>query len=227
MNSGAICDGSNNTFLSCNAQLQPGQSLISGFIALGTCVVINNYNQLMVASTIPSFNSSGLTPSTGSGEGTIWEFDSLGNIIPSAGTYNMVSKIDAELSSLESIVSSNTSSINTLLSGGTVFTSSGSYTIPSNVTTLTIEAMGGGSGGSGGGTGSYGAWAGGGGGGSGALEKITIPATSGQVIDFTIGVGGAGAGGAGSGGNGTATTITMYGQTILTANGGLHDFIFI
>jgi len=46
--------------------------------------------------------------------------------------------------------------------------------------------MGGGGGGSSGGTGSDSAWAGGGGGGSGALEKITIPATSGQVIDFTI-----------------------------------------
>jgi len=56
------------------------------------------------------------------------------------------------------------------------------------------------------------------------LEKITIPATSGQVIDFTIGVGGVGVGGSGGGGsgdNGTAATVTMYGQTILTANGGL------
>jgi len=69
--------------------------------------------------------------------------------------------------------------------------------------------------------GSDGAWVGGGGG-SGALEKITIPVTSGQVIDFTIGVGGAGgAQPSQSGGNGTATTITMYGQTLLTANGGL------
>jgi len=64
------------------------------------------------------------------------------------------------------------------------------------------------------------------GGGSGALEKMTIPVTSRQVIDFTIGAGGAGgAGGAQptqSRGNGTSTTVTtMYGQTLLTANGGL------
>jgi len=129
----------------------------------------------MVASNVTSFNISGLTPSTGSREGTILEFDSSDNIIPSAGTYNTVSKIDTELSSLQS----NTSDITTLLSGGTVFTALGSYNVPSNVTTLTIEAMGGGGGGSGGGTGSDGAWAGGGGGGgSGALEKITIPSTS-------------------------------------------------
>jgi len=157
-------------------------------------------------------NISSLTPSTGRGEGTILDFDSSGNRIPSAGTYNMVSKIDTELSSLQSSVTTNTSDITTLLSGGTISTASGSYTVPSNVTTLTIEAMKGDGGGSGGGTGSDGAWAGGGGGGSGALEKITIPATSGQVIDFTVGVGRAGGGGAGSGGNGT--TITMYGQTI-------------
>jgi len=62
------------TFLGCNVQLQPGQNSISGSIALGTGVVINNSNQLMVASTITSFNISGLTPSTGSGEGTVLEF---------------------------------------------------------------------------------------------------------------------------------------------------------
>jgi len=90
-----------------------------------------------------------------------------------------------------------------------------------NVTTIIIEAMGGGGGGSSCGTGSDGAWAGGGRGGSGALEKITIPVTSEQVLDFTIGVGGAGgAEPTQSGGNGTSTTITMYGQTLLAANGG-------
>jgi len=59
-----------------------------GSIALGSGVVISNNNQLMVASIITSFNISGPTTSTGTGEGTILEFDSAGNIIPSAGTYN-------------------------------------------------------------------------------------------------------------------------------------------
>jgi len=76
----------------------------------------------MVASNVEIFNISGLTSSTGSGEGTILEFDSSGNIIPSAGTYNTVSKIDTELSSLQGGVTTNTSDIATLLSGGTVFT---------------------------------------------------------------------------------------------------------
>jgi len=146
------------------------------------------------------------------------EFNSSANIIPSAGTYNTVSKIDTEISSLQSSVTTNTSDITTLLSGGTVFTTSGSYIVPSNVATITIEAMGGGGGGSSAGTGSDGAWAGGGGGASGALEKISIPVTIRQVIDFTIGVGGAQP--TQSGGNGIATTVTMYGQTLWTANRG-------
>jgi len=50
-------------------------------------------------------------------------------------------------------VTTNTSDITTLLSGGTLFTESGSYTVPSNVTTLTIEAIGGGGGGGGAGSG--------------------------------------------------------------------------
>jgi len=82
--------------------------------------------------------------------------------------------------------------------------------------------MGGGGGVSSAGTGSESAWDGGGGGGSGALEKITIHVTGRQVINFTIGVGGAvGAQPDQSRGNGIATTVTMYGQTLLTAKGGL------
>jgi len=46
--------------------------------------------------------------------GTILQFDSGGNIAPSAGTYNTVSKIDTELPSLSSSVSTNTSDISSL-----------------------------------------------------------------------------------------------------------------
>jgi len=75
-NSGGICEtGSNNTFLGANTALAPGQQWISESIALGEGVVTDS-NQLMVASNVNSFNISGLTPSTGSREGTILEFDS-------------------------------------------------------------------------------------------------------------------------------------------------------
>jgi len=223
-NSGGSCEtGSNNTFLGTNTQFKPGQSAFNGSIALGSNAIISDYNQLMVASTITLFNISGLSASTGSGEGTILEFESLGNLIPSAGTYNSMSKIDTELSSLQSSVSLNTSDINTLLAGGTLFTTpgSGSYTVPSNVTTLVIEAMGAGGGG-GVSTSNSGSapWQGGGGGSSGILQKITIPATSGQVISFNIGTGGLGETPTTAGESGGETTVLMYGQTISTCLGG-------
>jgi len=224
-NSGGSCEsGSNNTFLGTNTQFQPGISSISGSIGLGSNAVITKDNQFIVASNVTSFNISGLTASTGTGAGTILEFDSSGNIIPSAGTYNTVSSIDTEFSSLQSSVSSNTSNINTLLAGGTIFTTpgSGSYTVPSNVTTLVIEAMGAGGGG-GVSTSNSGSdpWQGGGGGSSGVLQKITIPAMSGQVISFNIGTGGAGETPTSDGGSGGETTVLMYGQTILTCSGGV------
>jgi len=221
-NTGKSCEqGSNNTFVGANAQLQPGQTLFTRSIALGAGVEITNSDQFVVASNVTSFIIPGLTASTGTGEGTILDFDSSGNIIPSAGTYNTVSKIDTELSSLQSSINTNTSDINTLLSGGTLFTASGSYTVPSNVTTLVIEAMGGGGGGAASsGPNTSGPWNGGGGGGSGVLQKITIPATSGQVINFTIETGGTAGTPSVSPSNGSITTVTMYGQTILNADGG-------
>jgi len=204
-NSGGGCvSGSNNTFLGANTQFT-GATYIVGSIALGEGATVTQENQLMVASNIAFFNISGLV--SGTGTRTILEFDSSGNIAPSVGTYNTVSKIDTELSSLQSSVNTNTSDINTLLSGGTLFTTSGSYTVPSNVTTLTIEAIGGGGGGAGSGSGSSstGPWSGGGGGSSRCLQKITTPVASGQVIDFTIGSGGSGGAPESSGSDGGTT----------------------
>jgi len=190
--SGGSCEsGLNNTFLGAYTQFKPSISSINGSIGLGYDVVIDDYNQFMVALNISSFNIS--------------------------------SKIDTEFSSLQSSVSSNTSNINTLLAGGTIFTTpgSGSYTVPSNVTTLVIEAMGA-EGGGGVSTSSSGSapWQGGGGGSSGVLQKITVPATSGQVISFNIGTGGAGETPTSARESGGETTILMYGQTILTCSGG-------
>jgi len=93
-NAGGGCEqGSNNTFLSANTQFTGG-TYMNGSIGLGEGAIVSGYNQFMVASNITSFNISRLTASTGTGEGTILEFDSSGNIIPSAGTYNTVSSID-------------------------------------------------------------------------------------------------------------------------------------
>jgi len=100
---GKSCEeGSNNTFVGANVQLTPGQSYFSGSIGLGSGTIVSNSNQFVVASNVTSFIMPGLTTSTGTGEGTILEFDSSGYIIPSAGTYNTVSKIDTAISALQS-----------------------------------------------------------------------------------------------------------------------------
>jgi len=83
INSGPSCvTGGNNTFLGYNT-LMYGTNYIVGSIALGANAKITFYNQLMVAP-ITQFNMPGLTPSTGTSAGTILEFDSAGNIIPTA-----------------------------------------------------------------------------------------------------------------------------------------------
>jgi len=70
---------------------------ITGSIALGEGATVSKENQLMVVPNITSFNISGLTTSTGTGTGTILEYDSTGNVLPTAGTYNTVSKIDTAI----------------------------------------------------------------------------------------------------------------------------------
>jgi len=85
---------------------------------LGAGTIVTNSDQFIVASNINSFIIPGLTQLTGSGEGIILEYNSSGNIIPSAGTYNIVSKIDTELSSLHSSLNTNTSDISTGIDGG-------------------------------------------------------------------------------------------------------------
>jgi len=107
-NAGGGCKqgSNNNTFLGTITQFMGGTYMNSS-IGLGEGVIVSGYNQFMVALNITSFNISGLAASTGSGEGTILEFDSAGNILPSVGTLNSVSKIDSAVSTLQSYVVSN------------------------------------------------------------------------------------------------------------------------
>jgi len=70
----------------------------NGLIALGAGAVITNYNQLMVVTNVTAFNMTGLAASTGTGAGTILEFE--GNILPTAGTYKTVSAIDTVIASI-------------------------------------------------------------------------------------------------------------------------------
>lgn len=93
-------------------------------------------------------------------------------------------------------------------------TTSGSWTVPAGVFGVLVEAWGGGGGGSGNASNQIGPC-----GGGGAYGAAWASVTPGQVIDFTIGAGGAGgAYGGNAGGNGGATSVT--GALTMTVDGG-------
>jgi len=86
MVAGSICSGrSNNTFLGSNTDFPPRVGYKNGSIALGSGAIIDNYNQLMVASNVTAFNMAGLAASTGTSAGTILKFDLAGNILIATG----------------------------------------------------------------------------------------------------------------------------------------------
>jgi len=97
---GSCMNGSNNTFLGRNTGFKRGITSYSGSIALGTSATITNYNKLMVASNITAFNIPGLIALAGTGLGTILEFDSAGNVLPTAGTYKTVLAIDTAIATI-------------------------------------------------------------------------------------------------------------------------------
>jgi hypothetical protein len=110
---------------------------------------------------------------------------------------------------------------------------SGTFTVPCNVSALTIQVYGGGGGAGGGGGGSNGGLfntRGGGGGGGGAYTTISINVVPGSTFSYSVGAGGCGGsnGGDGSGGgNGSAGGNTSFTGTAaggvpvnLVANGG-------
>lgn len=100
-----------------------------------------------------------------------------------------------------------------------IFTESGSWTVPANVTSVDVFLFGGGGGAgytknvSSGDDSSNGQ---GGGGGSGRMAKSTLTVTPGQSIAITIGAGGAVGSSGGRGGNGGTTSF----GSLLSAQGG-------
>jgi MBG domain (YGX type)/Cadherin-like beta sandwich domain len=99
-----------------------------------------------------------------------------------------------------------------------VFSSSGSWTVPSGVTSATITCYGAG-GGSGGAVANSSDNASGGGGG-GATATSTLSVSGGQVYTVTVGAGGtAGANTGTNGGTGGTTTFTGTGGTVTAAGG--------
>ena len=104
-----------------------------------------------------------------------------------------------------------------------IYTETGSWTVPANVTSATVFVMGGGGGAGGNLTydSSYTSF--GGGGGAGRLKKQQLTITPGQSITVTIGAGGAAGvdrtGSGSSGGIGSNGGTTSFG-TLLSATGG-------
>jgi hypothetical protein len=100
------------------------------------------------------------------------------------------------------------------------FTSSGTFTVPSNVRNVTVFLVGGGGGGGGGGAYPY--PSGGGGGGAGYTVTKAISVTPGQQIAVTIGGGGNGAAGRykNVGYSGSAGGITYFGSIAATGGSG-------
>jgi len=117
--------------------------------------------------------------------------------------------------------------------GYRIFTVSGSFTVPSGVTRMIIEARGAGGGGGAGANGGIG-----GGGGQGGSVRVLVTVKPGAVYQVTVGQGGVGgtAGVAGGHGNtGGSTAVRPRGKSVLTAmatggTGGMIgqscDFVF-
>jgi len=89
-------NGSNNTFLGSNIAFKPRVGYYNGSIALCAGAVTNN--QLMVAPNVTAFNMASFAASTGTGTGTILEFDSVGNILR---TYKTVLAIDTAIATID------------------------------------------------------------------------------------------------------------------------------
>ena len=97
-----------------------------------------------------------------------------------------------------------------------IFTSTGTFTVPSGVTKVWVEVRGGGGGG-GGGSGSYS----GGGGGGGQLKMQQLSVTPGASITATIGAGGNGGASGNDGNNGNSSTFDTI--TASAGNFGRYD----
>lgn len=101
--------------------------------------------------------------------------------------------------------------------GQVVFTSSGSWVVPTGVTSISAVCVGAG----GGGGGSEESDETGGGGGGGGLSYVnSIPVTPGETLTITVGSGGGGGGVGGNGSAGGSSSIFRGLTDLVSANGG-------
>lgn len=101
-----------------------------------------------------------------------------------------------------------------------VFTSSGSWIVPANVTQIRCRAIGGGGGGASASVGTSGTPGSGGGSGGIVIDQM-LSVTAGHTLTVTIGAGGSGGTGvSGYGGYGGATLLNDGATTLISADGG-------
>lgn len=101
------------------------------------------------------------------------------------------------------------------------FTTSGTFTVPPGVTTIQVEAWGGG--GAGGGTTNAARATGGGGAGGTYTLNSSVAVTPGQVITVTVGAGGVGVSNANGGAGGTSTFASTIPVTAAGGGGGARN----
>lgn len=113
--------------------------------------------------------------------------------------------------------------------GKQLFTSSGTFTVPTGITTVWVQLKGGGGGGGGANTSNTSTALGTGGyGGEGQVACLTpITVTSGQTIIVTIGAGGVGGSVNSIGGTGGATSFGTYLSAVGGGGGGLGTYTLI
>ncbi|MEI6078870.1 MAG: hypothetical protein WCS94_25065 [Verrucomicrobiota bacterium] len=161
------------------------------------------------------------------GNGSAIASDGDGGIgLASGGNLNFNLIGDINLNSAGSINLTSPGSLN--LNGGNVvgaipqmqvFTNSGTFVVPTNVTRIMVEMWGGGGGGGGNGPtpiAGVNYYTSGGGGGAGGYQVGSLAVNAGS--SYTVTVGGGGSGGNGSGGSGGSTS---FGNQLMTAGGGV------
>jgi hypothetical protein len=103
---------------------------------------------------------------------------------------------------------------------GQVFTSNGTFTIPSGISALKVTALGGGGGGGGASSAVCFGGSGGGGGGGGTAVTYLTGLTPGNTLSVTVGAGGTAGGTGGTGGTSSVASGTQSITTISGSGGG-------